>query len=131
MVSRIITHDLIVRRDFLLRTVPISLSLNAGYSSENVLCIDNSLPASYLLTSCPNGFSSTVQNTSGVCSITTSDNKTDLLLRAKELISGLHQFDCSTSDSTKPVIFSSTSVIIGKPSLCVWYLDIIDSTWSL
>ena len=119
MVSSIITHDLIVSRDFLLRTVPISFTLKADYSSENVLCIDNSFPASYLLTSCPNGFSSTVQNTSGVCSITTSDNKTDLLLRAKELLSGLHQFDCSTSDSTNPVIFSSTSVIIGKPSLCV------------
>ena len=119
MVSRI-THDLIVRRYFLLRPVSISLSLNDGYSSANVICIDNSSPTSYLLTSCPNGFSSTVQNTSGVCSITTSDNKTDLLLRANELLSGLQEFDCLTGgDSTNPVILSSTSVIIGKASFCL------------
>ena len=97
--------------------VPIFMLSHAGkYSSKNVFCINNNLPAvavrPYRLSGCPTTYFNALQNTSGVCSIATEDNTTDLLLTTNELVSGLHSFDCLFSESPTGVVPSSA--IVGK-----------------
>ena len=120
MVSRM-KHIKLLGLHFILYTVPILFTLNAGYSegysteNQNVICINPSpspsQPQSYLLKGCPDKFFDPGQDPRGICSIT-SKNGTDLQLKAKELVSGLHPLDC-WNDRNNSII--PISVIVGKP----------------
>jgi len=95
--------------------VPIRNSQTGGYSSNNVLCINNKSPAlrPYRLSGCPIGYFNTKQNTSGVCSRTNDDNLTDLILTTNKLVPGLHLFKCLSNTSGGNGIISR-STIVGK-----------------
>ena len=90
------------------------------YSSKNVFCFNNDLPGvamrPYRLTGCPTTYFNSLQNTSGICSIITEDNRTDLLLTTNELVTGLHSFDCLFGKS--PTGMVSSSAIVGKRGQC-------------
>jgi len=94
--------------------VPISNSQTGGYSSSNVLCINNNSPAGrpYRLTGCPIGYFNTKQNTSGVCTRANDDNTTDLILTTNKLVPGLHLFKCLNNTSANGIV--SSSAIVGK-----------------
>ena len=85
------------------------------YSSKNAFCVNNDSPAvamrRYLLTGCPTTYFNSLQNTSGICSIITEANTTDLLLTTNELVTGLHSFDCLLGES--PTGMVSSSAIVG------------------
>lgn len=91
-------------------------SLAGKYSSKNVFCFNNDLPAvamrPYRLTGCPTTYFNSLQDTNGVCSTITEGNKTDLLLTSNELVAGLHSFDCLLKESSTGMI--SSSAIVGK-----------------
>jgi len=93
--------------------VPIRNSHTGGYSTDNVLCINNKSPTlrPYRLTGCPIGYFNTMQNTSGVCT-RTNDNTTDLILTIDKLVPGLHLFNCLGNTSGRGII--SRSAIVGK-----------------
>ena len=87
------------------------------YSSKNVFCFNSDSPAvamrsNYRLMGCPTTYFNSLQNTSGICSIITEDNRTDLLLTTNELVTGLHSFDCLFGES--PTGMVSSRAIVGK-----------------
>ena len=88
----------------------MSLSDNAGYSSNNVLCIDYNSSSTYQLKGCPTFFFNSIQDPIGVCRNTT-DNGTDLVLTAKKLKPGHDSYDCS--NTTAPNGMVSSIAIVG------------------
>ena len=101
--------------------VPISFLYTEGYSPSNVLCInqgnDDASPVAnppYRLRACHTLFYNSYQNTSGVCSITTEDNGTELLLTGNEMVPGLHSFDCLAEESPIGIVSSNAIVVKDK-----------------
>ena len=96
---------------FHLLIVPISLTNTARDFPDNLLCIDNAdLSTIYRLQGCPIGYFNTERNASGVCSIATADNGTDLLLTSNELVPGYHSFDCLVNGS----LMVSNRAVVGR-----------------
>ena len=98
-----------------LHAVPDLFSYTGEYS-ENLLCISqtNNLPVikpPYRLHGCPTEFFNTYQNASGVCSIMTDDNGTDLLLTVNEMAPGLHSFSCVVPEAPSGTV-SSYAVVL-------------------
>ena len=93
-----------------------------GDHSKNLLCINqtnNSLPVirpPYRLRGCPTEFYNTYQSTSGVCSVRTDDNGTDLLLTVNEMAPGLHSFSCVVPEAPSGTV-SSYAVIVREHSV--------------
>ena len=101
--------------------MPNSFEYN-GEHSKNLLCISQVTDSSsvirppYQLRGCPTEFYNTYQSTSGVCSVRTDDNGTDLLLTVNEMAPGLHSFSCVVPEAPSGTV-SSYAVIVREHSV--------------
>ena len=95
---------------FHLLIVQIPLTNTARDLPDNLLCIDNADLSIYRLQGCPIGYFDAERNASGVCSIATEANGTDLLLTSNELVPGYHSFDCLVNGS----LMVSNRAVVGR-----------------
>ena len=97
--------------------MPIPFAYTGDHSSKNVLCINQMTDSSsvirppYRLRGCPTEFYNTYQNTSGVCTVRTDDNGTDLVLTVNDMAPGLHSFSCMVPEAPSGTV-SSYAVIV-------------------
>ena len=94
-----------------------------GEHSKNLLCIlsqtTNSLPVvrpPYRLRGCATELYNTYQSTSGVCTVRTDDNGTDVILTVNDMAPGLHSFSCVVPEAPSGTV-SSYAVIVREHTM--------------